>query len=515
MAESKNSSLTEEMVGYEKIIKGAGSERPQAGFDALEFSDHPFNDPSINFVLDMHISERTNYLTFISLFVAVILFAGCGSDSEYPIRSEVEGTLRILAAIDSTGDFSGFRISVLTQKDGDVDTLGTAVTERDGVFSMTVRAPEKGIYPILVERGGTTLSIGEFVAVDGDSVSISATFPLGTRPLPILSEENAAWTAYKNTKAQHNRSMLDLLESDSYRPQGLGLITAQTSTILWSIQSSYAGTMGGDLAMAESIVMMEGWNDSTVVARLAQVSLDNESIVEVVRAARRSVARLSGGKASIDFIRDYLARVPESKQAGIMAELVVAFADSGMTVEAVAASTDLRRLYPDSEWFDWAARATYDLENLQPGMDAPVYSVTSREGVELSSSSMSGKFVVLEFFNPLEQIWRRELQARDGIAGALTQSAFETISVSVEPDSVINEALFDGDDHPGHFIWSDLGLDHQIVKDYNVNVLPTRFLINPDGIIVARYTGPALANLERDLATIIADLNDIAARLSQ
>ena len=59
---------------------------------------------------------------------------------------------RIHAAIDSSGDFSGFRISVLTQKDGDVDTLGTAVTGRDGGFSMTVRAPEKGIYPILVER---------------------------------------------------------------------------------------------------------------------------------------------------------------------------------------------------------------------------------------------------------------------------------------------------------------------------------------------------------------------------
>ncbi len=510
MEELKSSSRTEETISYEKISEDAGSENPQAGFDAPEFRDH-----SINFVLDMHMSERQNYLTFISLFVAMILIAGCGSDTEYPIRSEVEGTLRIRAAIDSTGDFSGFRISVLTQKDGDVDTLGTAVTGRDGGFSMTVRAPEKGIYPILVEREGTTLSIGEFVAVEGDSVRISATFPLGTRPLPILSMENAAWTAYKNTKAQHNRSMLDLLESDSYQPQGLGLITAQTSAILWSIQSSYAGTMGGELAMAESIVMMEGWDDSTVVARLEEVSLENESIVEVVRAARRSVARISGGEASIDLIRDYLARVPESKQAGIMAELVIAFADSGMTVQAVEASTDLRRLYPDSEWFDWAARATYDLENLQPGMEAPVYSVTSREGVELSSSTLTGKFVVLEFFNPLEQIWRRELQVRDGIAGALSRSAFETISVSVEPDSVINEALFDGSDHPGHFIWSDRGLDHQIVKDYNVNVLPTRFLINPDGMIVARYTGPALANLERDLVTIISDLNDIAARLGQ
>ena len=48
-----------------------------------------------------------------------------------------------------------------------------------------------------------------------------------------------------------------------------------------------------------------------------------------------------------------------------------------------------------------------------------------------------------------------------------------------------------------------------------MNVLPTRFLINPDGIIVARYIGPALANLERDLVTIITDLNDIAAILSQ
>lgn len=454
--------------------------------------------------------EMNRLLITVTATVVLVMSAGCARDEAYPVESIVEGILTVHARIDSTQNYSGFRITVMTQTDGDVDTLGTAITGKDGSFHMIVRAPEEGVYPIVVERSGTSLSLDEFVAVDGDSVRVTGVYPLGARNLRIVSAENASWSAYRNVKFSHNQQMLNVLESEEYEAGDIARITAQTSTILWSIKNTYPGTIGADIAMAESIVMMEGWDDLVVLSRVSEVEPGHGSIVEIVRAARRSVARIAGQDSAIAFLDFYLSVTPREKHAGILAEKVVAYADSSMNAEAVSVASGLRRAHPESKWALWASRATYELENLQPGMDAPAFNVQTREGEGFSSSSLKGKFIILEFFDPAEQVFQRELALRDGIVGALSPILFEVLSVSVVADTVLNEALFDGADHPGQFIWAPEGLESQIVKDYNIQILPTRYLLSPDGKIMAKYSGPALDNLRKDLVSIVVGLKDIA-----
>ncbi len=446
--------------------------------------------------------------------IVILTLTACGGN-EYPVHSSVSGTFSVRAEIDSTGNHEGFRVSVLGQRDGDVDTLGTAVTATDGSFAFEVKAPEAGIYPISVERNGSELALGEFVAVDQDTVVVTAIFPLGARRLRIVSRENASWMAYRNAKTQHNQSMAELIGAGRYTSDMMEQIITQTSSILWNIQNTYDGTIGGNLAKAESVIMMEGWNDSLVVARYLEVASDNESVVEVARAARRSVARLQGGAAALNLLSSLMETVREDKKAGIMAEMVVAFADSNRSSEAVETASELRRQYPDSPWAEWAVRATYDLENLQPGMEAPAFDVTDREGEQLTSSTLLDNFIILEFFDPLEPIYQREFAKRNYLAGALPDQLFRYVSVSVETDEAINEALFEEQDHPGYFVWSADGMASQIARDFNVHVIPTRFLIDPDGRVVAKYTGPALDDLESDLITIINSYNQLAEQLSQ
>lgn len=453
---------------------------------------------------------------FSAVFLAVLVLTmtACGG-SDYPVQSSVSGTFSVRAEIDSTGNHQGFRVSVLGQRDGDVDTLGTAITAEDGSFAFEVHAPEPGIYPISVERNGTELAMGEFVAVDQDTVTVTAVFPLGARRLRIVSTENAAWMAYRNAKTQHNQSMAELIGAGSYTPAMMEQVITQTSSILWNIQSTYDGTIGGNLAKAESIIMLEGWNDSLVVARYSEITADNESVVEVARAARRAVARQEGGAAALEMLASLSEAVPEDKKAGIMAEMAIAYADSNRSTEAVEMASEIRRSYPDSPWAEWAVRATYDLENLQPGMEAPAFDVIDREGEQLTSSNLMDTFIILEFFDPLEPIYQREFAKRNYLADALPDRLFRYVSVSVESDEAINEALFEEQDLPGYFVWSGDGMASQIVRDFNVHVIPTRFLIDPDGRIVAKYTGPALDDLETDLITIIDSYNQLAEQLSQ
>lgn len=461
----------------------------------------------------MTMSFRSLYVPCLATFLLLSVTA-CGDGGEYPVRSHVSGSFSVRAEVDSSGDHAGFRVTVLGQRDGDVDTLGTAVTGRDGAFSFEVRAPEAGIYPISVERNGAELALGEFVAVDGDSVEVSAVFPLGARRLRIVSGENAAWTAYRNAKTQHNHSMAELVGGRDYTAADLRLVISQTSTVLWNIHGTYDGTIGGTLAKAESVIMLEGWNDSLVVARYPEISPENASIVEVARAARRSVARLQGGEAALQMLRTLRDAAPEERKPGIMAEMVIAYADSNRSIEAVETASELRRLYPESPWAAWASRATYDLENLQPGMEAPAFALVDHEGQELTSSNQLGRFVILEFFDPLEPLFQREIAARDNIAGSIDPRLFGYVSISVQEDSAINEAFVEEQDHPGHFVLGGGGLDQQVAQDFNVNIVPTRFLIDPDGRIVAKYTGPALDDLESDLVAIISSFNEFAERFS-
>lgn len=451
----------------------------------------------------------------IFLISSMCVLAACGQDA-VTVKSHVEGQLRVRGDVATTGDYRDFVVTVMNQRDGDVDTLATAVTDSTGFFSMDVHAPAAGVYPLTVERAGQRLSLDELVIVDADSVRISGTYPLGTRPLIIRSPENAAWTAYRNSKAQHNQQMAALLTQGNYTAQQMGQVVSQSATILWSIADTYPNTMGARVSQAESVMMLEGWNDSLVVARYGLIDVDTPNIADVVRAARRATARTSGQDSAIAVVRHYLEVLPdEARRAALHTELVIAYADSGQTEQAVAAATELRRLHPDSEWAEWASRAVYDLENLQPGMPAPAFDLVTRDGVEFSLDDLNGRFVILEFYDPLEQTFQQELDVRDRLFGALQPQLFLPISISVEPDSVLNEGLFDGAEHAGDFVWADGGMDSEVARAYNVHIVPTRYLLDPDGNVVSKYVGRGLANLEQDLVAVVAGLNEIARQKAE
>lgn len=450
-------------------------------------------------------------IVLLTLFLTTL--AACG-EPEPVVRSHVSGQLTVSSEIDSTGDFRDFEVVVVRRDPADdVDTLGLALTDADGHFEMTVESPEEGVYPMIVTRSGATLSVDELIVVDGDTVRVSGTYPLGRRSLRIISPENAAWSAYRNTRQQHDRQMAELLESGEGTDAEISRMVGATSSILWSIPESYPGTIAASLARAESVVMLEGWNDELLRERLPSVEADNRLITDVVRAGRRSIARSAGQDSSTRFIRSYVDRVEApDRKASLLAELVVAHTDSLEADEAIEVASELRRRFPDSSWSTWASRATYELENLMPGMTAPGFTIVTREGEEISSTEINQGFILLEFYEPLDEAFLRELAHRNAIVEALDGRILRAVSMSVDPDSAVNEALFDGRDLPGLFSYLPEGRESAVARAYNVNVVPTRYLIDPDGRIVSKYRGRAMSALEQDLAAVINSLNDLQDR---
>ena len=410
------------------------------------------------------------------------------------VHSVLAGTLTVDAEVDPIQDYRGFEVLVAKDRDGEPDTLGYAVTDSTGAFTMNVTAPTRGRYSLLISRRGRILKVGALAVAEGDTASLRAVFPMGNRPLRIRSMENSAWLAYENTTLQHRQSLLELVQSGEYNEAKVSGLVHQTSMILWSMRTTFAGTMGGEVAAAEAVAMITSWNDSLALARAREITPSNINYVEVAQAARRAQSRLGGQEAAVALLEAYAeAALAAEQRAALEFEIIAARLDSMQYGIALSRAYRFKEKYADTAFEDWGSRAIYELEHLIPGKDAPLFAVREMHGDSLRLADLRGQYVLLEFYHPQDDIYEREMEGRSALYA--DAPALEIISFSMAADSLINEAFFEERDIPGQHVLNPPGL----ALLYNINVLPTRFLIDPAGRIVAKYVGSTMTSVYQDV----------------
>lgn len=441
-----------------------------------------------------------------ALFVGSLQFVGCAQPpvETAAVQAFLEGRIQVRAEVDSIPDFADFEVFIPHDTGDGVDTVGFAVTDSTGQFSVALSAPFEGVFPLIIGRRGVLLREDEIVVVDGDSTTLQAELPLGNRLVRLTSTENSAWMAYKNTKALYNQTLLRLLQQDSYDQGAVDRSVMQAVSILWSLQNTYPGTIGANIAALESTVMLDGRDDSLLVARMLELDPTLAGFTELARAARRAQSRLTGQSGALQLMRDLQDRVEdEDLKAAFQTEIVVAHIDSLEQEEALAAARQLETLYPTSNWLNWGERAIYELENLMPDMPAPGFIATTREGNTVNLDSLRGKIVILEFYEPNNQFFQQQFATRNAMYDALKDNGLEMISVSVHPDSVLNDALFEGREFPGQHIYAPGGFEGSLARLYNVNVLPTRYVIDRSGTIVGKFSGGAMRPIQETILILM------------
>ncbi len=442
----------------------------------------------------------------------VLTQIACGQeeDSEVSLsrqlaHSHLSGRLVVSTEIDTTQDYSGFGVLVAVEREGEPDTLGYGVTDRNGDFALDITAPARGVYAIVISRSGQILKIGEIAVAEGDSARLEATFPVGQQLLRLRSPENGAWAAYQNTKAQHNNRLLELLQAGTYTEETARDQILQSSMILWGMQGTFANTMGSEAAATEAVIMAAGWHDSLAVAWALDIPPRYINYAEVGRIARQAQARLAGQEAALAMVREFQERaIDDDQRAQLQSELVLARLDSLEQEEALQEASSMAETYAGTPWGQWAERAIYEIEHLLPGMDAPAFAVRTATGDSLTLEILRGRHVILEFYRPQDATYQRELEGRNLLLEEIGQKALTILSLSLEPDSLLNDAFLDGRDIPGHHVFLT---QDDLLRRYNVNVLPTRYLLDPEGKIVAKYIGGAMAALrEAVLARLPQDV---------
>lgn len=444
-------------------------------------------------------------IAFLIVF-GLALLVGCRTRTPEPaVQSVLQGRLMVRPEVDSIPDYRDFEVLVYRQVAGAPDTLGLAVTDSTGYFTMTIRAPAAGLYPLRISRRGVALASTVLVVADGDSATLRATFPLEGRRLLVRSRENAAWLAYQNAITQHNQDLLRQLQT---APDSVALarIVERTLVLLRSVEQTYPNTLGAQWAAAEAVRLLSGWDDSLALARFDRLSPDNPRYLEAVRSVRQAIARQKGQQAAVDWLRAVRQRLQApAMQVAVQAELVQTYMDSLQDEAARAALDELARMTTDSTWLRWAERMRYELDHLRPGMEAPFFVVTTTAGRTITLDDLRGSYVLLEFFWPEDPTYLNELTYRNALAETYRTLPMNVLALSVQPDTTVNEAFFERFVQAGQAVILPDGLQNPLAVRYNVSALPVRWLIDPEGRILGRFEGTgALARLQQMLARLAA-----------
>ncbi|MDE2770149.1 MAG: redoxin domain-containing protein [Bacteroidota bacterium] len=448
-------------------------------------------------------NESVSNMRRAVLYCIIVAISGLScaraEQSPPPVQSSFEGTITIRPEVNPSKDYRGFEVLVAQSEDGEPDTLSYAVTDSSGYFSMQVTAPVRGMYGLVISRVGQILASGRIVIADGDSASLVAAFPLNGRTMRIRSLENSAWQAYQNTLAQHEQELLELVQSGAYEEEVANARFSQTTTILWDLQQTFPNSMAGELAAAEAIVMGSGWNDSLAVARMRALPSSNVRFTDAVRSARHAQARLADQSAALALLDELTERTESSAQrAEIASERVLAHIDSSQFDAALEVAQTMQEDFVDTQWATWGERAAYEIQNLLPGMEALNFAVRDANGDSLSLRDLRGKHVILEFYRPEDDLYQRELPGRNNIFTVLGADQVEIVSISMQPDTLVNEAFFEERIAPGRHVYG--GLD--VAQQYNIHVLPTRYVIDPQGNLVNKYVGGTMAALYEDMVRL-------------
>ena len=440
------------------------------------------------------------------VFLIALFGVACSSEPDQK-QTHIQGQITVDSEIDPYGDFSGIELLVAFQdREGELrDTLFHSVTDSAGYFSGTATIDERSIYPVVVSRGGNIVGVINMVLADSDSIEFNAELPDLPNTATVSSRENDAYEVYERLERSFNRVALFInagrIGSDEVEDE-----LQKWSDLYWSLYEDRHGTLAAENSASSSLSLLQGWNDELMMQRVDTLLTKDQYLPETARQlALQYHADSEGLDRALSFL-DELEQLSTSdlESQRLKMQRIEILYDSARTEEATEHLNRFKADFADNEAaMEWADNITYDLDMLSPGQPFPDFELETTTGDVVSNESLKGSPFMIEitrFDNPLYQ---EQFERTIAIHQIYNSFGLEVVTVPVSTSQTALDAFFDERSRLWSVVQPGTFDAEEFLDLYNVNQLPTRFLINDNGEIIRRYIGTEYDDIVRGLQQIL------------
>lgn len=445
----------------------------------------------------------------IASLVAVFLIGACSQAEPQFKPVIISAEVTVSAEVDSNRDFSGINFTIVSPRDEIArDTVLNAFTDIDGKFNVVASISERGTYPLVVSRNNRVLHITNIVLAPNDTIRIAGSIPDLNRNLRISSIENDAMATYERLQRLYGRVATfaygGRVETDTIP----GLMN-QWSDYFWSLRTEYPGTYASELASIDAIEILEGWNDTVVMERIQQLENNADFIPVKIIYGGHIKARLSGVDEGLSYLDNLRSELRENDQRTTIdmrkIELLVDYQEYERALRELSAQTSRNR--SDEQFQIWATSVKYELENLIPGREIPSFTLQLSESESISKESLMGSYYMMEVVLLADANYQAVYPSLSSMFQALPENKVKFFSLPLDNSQITINGFFE--ERAKRWTFANAGsLDqNDFLEILRIDQVPTRYLVDPNGIIISRYASHDISGLQNDLNGIMESQN--------
>ncbi|WP_103665198.1 TlpA family protein disulfide reductase [Gracilimonas amylolytica] len=428
-------------------------------------------------------------LTLLAALTVLLLTVACSNRSDVK-NTIVTGSITVADSIDSSGDYSGIGVTIVKRDSSNapIDTLFHSLTDQSGNFEGTANFPDRNYYPMIISRNNNDLATLRVILAENDTLRINAQLPDIQQTLSIDSKEHEAMQTLNRVDRSFQRVGAFIMGGAVPDSQILDE-TKKWSELYWQVYEAHENTMASYLAAEKTIELLGNWDSEAMLNRIDETLPADYMFSVALRYGKPYIAQSKGFDAASGYL-DSLIQISENEDVTefIERDKIQMYFDSSRIGEAKDLLDIYEQDYSDSPSSKkWIRRIRYDLNYLAPGVDAPDFSFVTMEGDTVNNQSLNGSTYIIEI-SPLANFEYQNDYDRTMVIGEIYKNyGLKIFTIPLDQSEVTVNAFFE----ERRKAWPVAKLGsfdvQQIIQKFNVVQVPTRILVDKNGVVIRKY----------------------------
>jgi hypothetical protein len=448
------------------------------------------------------------HFALYSIVALIWLTAACSNETEQ-LQTVVKGTFTVADSVDDSNDFSGIGVTIVTRDSANAmaDTLFHGITNEAGTFMGDVTFPEKRYYNMIISRNETNLGNLGVILAAGDTLTVTGELPGLNQTLELTSREHEAMKTLARVDRGFQR--IGTFARSGVIPDSQVVEEVQKwANLYWEVFEKHQNTIAAYLAAEKSAQIVSSFDQQKMLERIDAALPEDYMVSVALNLAKPYIAQAKGFEAASDYL-DSLIQISgnESVKEAIKRDKIKMYFDSSRVKQAKTLLTSYENQYTSSGSKKWARRIRYDLNYLAPGVQAPDFSFVTLAGDTVNTTSLNGDVYILEI-SPLANLEYQNDYDRTVIIHEIYKNyGLKVFTIPLDESPLTVEGFYED----RRKVWpvAQIGsFDVQdIIQKFNVIQVPTRFLIDENGVLIRKYERGEFAEIIQGLNKAFANSN--------